>query len=379
MLRPRRRAFKILGEITRPPIELDRRWRTGSLDREHYATSPPTKIGAGTLFYLARQMHQEDPSTADAGATGGAAAELGTRAIAALAVAALCNPAELSPATPTDTLDLQEFDLTEDGAAQAFATKHGHELRYDHAAGCWYRWTGLIWQCEKTKLAFSLARMICRELAREQRATGESKAKLAKASTTAAVERFAQSDRIFAVTSEIWDRDPFLLGTPAGTVDLRTGNLGPAVQSDYITKMTAVAPAGTADCPQWLEFLNAATSHDTGLIRFLHQWSGYSLTGDTREQGLLAIFGPGGNGKSVLLNVLSGIISDYCRTAAMDTLMASHGDLGAMGSWVGPRQTDARCRVKGRLPSPTKQAPDCGQSACLAVHSMPAGDTAAGP
>jgi putative DNA primase/helicase len=301
------------------PIATNERW-------EHYATSPPTKIGAGTLFYLARQMRQEDPSTADAGATGGTAAELGTRAIAAPAFAALCNPAEVSPATLTDTLDLQEFDLTEDGAAQAFATKHGHELRYDHTAGCWYRWTGLIWQCEKTKLAFSWARMICRQLAREQRAKGELKAKLAKAATAAAVERFAQSDRIFAVTSEIWDRDPFLLGTPAGTVDLRTGNLGPAVQSDYITKMTAVAPAETADCPQWLEFLDAATAHNTELIRFLQQWSGYSLTGDTREQELLAIFGPGGTGKSVLLNVLSGIISDYCRTAAMDTLMASQSD-----------------------------------------------------
>ena len=53
-----------------------------------------------------------------------------------------------------------------------------------------------------------------------------------------------------------WDRDPFLLGTPAGTVDLRTGELREPDPRDGITKITAVSPAETADCPRWLQFLD---------------------------------------------------------------------------------------------------------------------------
>ena len=68
------------------------------------------------------------------------------------------------------------------------------------------------------------------------------------------VEKFARSDRQMVATSETWDRDPFLLGTPAGTVDLRTGELREPDPRDGITKITAVAPAETADCPRCFGF-----------------------------------------------------------------------------------------------------------------------------
>jgi len=152
------------------------------------------------------------------------------------------------------------------------------------------------------------------------------KAILGRASTAAAVERFARADRAFAVTAARWDNDPFLLGTPSGTVDLRSGRLRPAAQADFITKSTAVAPAENANCPLWLQFLDDATRDDAKLIRFLRQWCGYCLTGDIREHALLFIFGPGGNGKSVLLNTVSRILGDYAAIAAMDTFAASHND-----------------------------------------------------
>src|SRR4051794_39991580 len=157
-----------------------------------------------------------------------------------------------------DLRDLDGFDMTEDGVALAFAEKFSDQLRYCHHTGAWFEWTGTHWQREETKLAFTWARHTCRELALEHDAGNGVAATLAKAATAAAVERFAQADRAFAVTSAIWDRDPMLLGTPGGTVDLRTGELRPAAQGDFITKLTAVAPAATADCPLWLTFLDDA-------------------------------------------------------------------------------------------------------------------------
>jgi putative DNA primase/helicase len=164
-------------------------------------------------------------------------------------------------------------------------------------------------------------RQVCRQYAVEAKAAGYRKAVAARA-----VEQFAQSDRAFAVTSEVWDRDPFMLGTPGGTVDLRTAEMRPANQTDFITRLTAIAPAETPECPLWLDFLDKAAGGDTGLIRFLRQWCGYSLTGDIREHALLFIHGQGGNGKGVFLGTLNGILGDYCTMAAMDTFTAAAGD-----------------------------------------------------
>jgi putative DNA primase/helicase len=140
------------------------------------------------------------------------------------------------------------------------------------------------------------------------------------------VERFAQADAAFAVTSAAWDRDPWLLGTPGGTVDLRTGALRPAERADHITRRAAVAPAEAADCPAWLAFLDQATGGDQELVGFLRRWFGYCLTGLTREHALLFVYGPGGNGKGVLLNTVSGVMGAYAATAAMDTFTAAQGE-----------------------------------------------------
>jgi putative DNA primase/helicase len=231
-----------------------------------------------------------------------------------------------NPKPSPNPASLDGYDLTEDGIGLAFATAHQDLLRYDHSTGRWFQWTGKAWRQDETRLAFSWSRRTCRQLAKQAGAQDRLLATLAKAATAAAVERFAQSDPALAVTSAIWDRDPFLLGTPGGTLDLRTAELRDPVLEDYITKLTSVTPSVMPDCPLWLAFLDQVTKGDAGLIRFLKQWCGYSLTGDTREHALLFTHGPGGNGKGVFLNVVRSIMGDYAQNAAMDTFTVSQSD-----------------------------------------------------
>jgi putative DNA primase/helicase len=214
--------------------------------------------------------------------------------------------------------------VTEDGTAQKFAEAYRNRLRYCHSTGAWFVWDGVSWTSNKTGAAFQWARELARKLAITQ--PDKVRYVTSKFSFAAGVERFARSDEAFAVTMDAWDSEPFLLGTPVGTVDLRTGRLRPSDPKEGLTKLTAVGPAATADCPRWLAFLEEAANGDQELIRLLQQWCGYSLTGDTREQSLLFVHGPGGNGKSVFLNVLTGILNDYAATAAMETLTASKWD-----------------------------------------------------
>ena len=208
---------------------------------------------------------------------------------------------------------------TEDSAALDFAALYRGKLLYDHDAGAWHEWTGDHWKREGTGLALEWARQLARKLSDGQPA-------VRKTSFACGVERFARVDRAFAVTAEHWDRDPFLAGTPGGTVDLRTGVLRAADPADGISRLTAVAPAETPDCPLWMTFLQEAAGNDHALIRFLQQFFGYSLTGSTREHALLFIHGGGGNGKSVLLNTVSWIMGDYAKTAAMDAFVETRGE-----------------------------------------------------
>jgi phage/plasmid-associated DNA primase len=63
------------------------------------------------------------------------------------------------------------------------------------------------------------------------------------------------------------DGEPWLLSTPDGIVDLRTGNTVPHDPERYLTKITAVAPGG--DCPLWRKFLHEITGGNTELQSFL--------------------------------------------------------------------------------------------------------------
>ncbi|MCW2218314.1 putative DNA primase/helicase [Bradyrhizobium japonicum] len=214
--------------------------------------------------------------------------------------------------------------VTEDAAALAFAERYIDKLRFDHDVGKWFVWSGTHWQQERTGLAFSWARELARDLAKAE----PEKVRLISSKTSFAggVEKFARTDRAFAVTSEIWDCNTYLLGTPEGVVDLRTGEIRPALPEDYITKLTSVAPAAKPDCPRWMQFLREATNDDQPLINFLQAFAGYMLTGDTKEHSLLFIYGGGGNGKSVFQNTCAGIMGDYAKTAAMETFVASSTD-----------------------------------------------------
>ena len=216
---------------------------------------------------------------------------------------------------------------TEDAIALAFADYFYSGLRFNHDSGKWLRWggegnngQGTHWKLDSTRLAFNWCRGMCRDH------NPNGKASLGKASTAAGVEKMAQADPRLATTAKIWDADPLLLGTPGGTVELATGQIREADKDDFITKITATAPADTECCPQWHNFLREATAGDVDVIRFLRQFAGYCLSGLTTEHILLFVYGPGGNGKSVFLNTLTSILGDYSATAAFETFAASKWD-----------------------------------------------------
>lgn len=123
-----------------------------------------------------------------------------------------------------------------------------------------------------------------------------------------------------------FDADDWLLNTPAGIVDLRTGEVRPSDPAALMSKSTRVAPDFEATPTMWLDFLRDTTGGDDELQAYLQKLAGYALTGSTQEQILAFIHGPPLTGKSVFTDTLAGIFGSYHETAAADTFAATKGD-----------------------------------------------------
>nr|WP_279196650.1 phage/plasmid primase, P4 family [Ralstonia mannitolilytica] len=212
---------------------------------------------------------------------------------------------------------------TEDALALAFTRRYHRDWRYVAGWGRWLVWDGHRWRTEDTLAATDLIRSVCRQTA--VRADNPKVAtKLASSGTVSGVERLARADRRHAATTDEWDADPWLLNTPGGVVDLRTGRKRSHERADRMTKITTATPGG--DCPTWWQFIDEVTGGDKELQAYLQRMVGYALTGSTQEHALFFLYGTGANGKSVFVNTLATILGDYATNAPMDTFMETRTD-----------------------------------------------------
>jgi len=213
-------------------------------------------------------------------------------------------------------------EFADDALALRFSYHFATALRYVDAWGRWMAWDGSVWRKDDTLRVYDLVRRICRAASAEAHQPAL-QTKLASGKTVAAVEKLARADRRHAATAQQWDDDGWLLNTPGGIVDLRTGALSAHESAKHMTKLTAVAPEG--DCPTWLEFLVEVTAGNHELIGYLQRVAGYALTGSIREHALFFAYGTGGNGKGTFLNTIQWIMKDYAVVSPSETFMQRQG------------------------------------------------------
>jgi putative DNA primase/helicase len=214
-------------------------------------------------------------------------------------------------------------ELAEEAIALDFAAEHHRSLRYIDAWRQWRIWDGRVWVADDTLDAFNHVRRACRLASHACKKEGQART-IASAKTAAAVERLSKADRRLAATVDQWDRDAWLLNTPGGVVELRTGKLRPHRPDDFMTKITSVAPEG--ECPLWLALVRWISGGDSAYAAYLQRVAGYVLTGSTAEHALFFLHGDGGNGKGTFINTMAGILRDYAKVAPMETFTESQGE-----------------------------------------------------
>lgn len=242
----------------------------------------------------------------------------------------------------------------------------------------WHVWTGTHWQREEAGLyrhACNLSRLVKAEAARVRAraaARGPDPAALKVADAIAvALDKWSTKceakgtieaavgllKKMLTVEPDSLDRNPWLLNCRNGTVDLRTGELREHDPDDRITKLAdvdfvvspgsaggggkSVGAASVADMldREWSRVVLEICGGDVGLAGFLRRWFGYCATGSVREQKFAVLWGGGGNGKSLLVRAIQGVLGiggarGYCATADEGLMTQGSGRGGSGGGGV---------------------------------------------
>src|ERR671910_2168096 len=221
----------------------------------------------------------------------------------------------------------QSYWLTDLGNAERFIDTYRDQVLWCPARKSWLRWDGVRWIWDERggvrKLAHKVARGIYKDAAHEpDDAKQREIAKFARASQNESrIGAMLNEARPYlAVGMDELDADPWLINCQNGTLDLRTCRLKDHDPADRITKIVPVDHDPDAPCPRFKQFLKETLVED-GVISFVKRYSGYTLTGITRERLLAILYGFGKNGKTTLVELLRDVMGGYATNTDTETLL----------------------------------------------------------
>lgn len=246
-------------------------------------------------------------------------------------------PAEIPEAEPAT---VGEPNLTELGNARRLVATYGQRLRYCKPLGVWYEWDGTRWRPDEDGSIWRYAKEVIRELGQQAADTDDDKTrarilrwalKSEERKVLSATIDLAWSEPGMSVAPDQFDRNPWLLNCPNGTIDLKTGALQPHNPSDLISKRCLVPYEPGRPCPRWKNVLDEILGNDAELIGYIQRAFGYSITGIVAEHALFLCHGTGRNGKNTILEAVMEIVNDYGTVTDPRTFLSSgKGDHPAM-------------------------------------------------
>ncbi len=233
------------------------------------------------------------------------------------------------------------YSLDDKGNAQRFADRFGDVYRYDHTAKLWHQWDKIKWREDALNQAQEDAKQIAQDIFAEALAMPhdtEEQTKAQKAvfswAKSSGMEyhitkllKLAQSIPRLAVTSEIWNADPVLLGYPNGYLNLKTGEWrSPPWPEAMITKVTGAPRDMSARSEVWERTLSRFLPSEAQRRDF-QTATGYCINGRGKED-LFVVYGRTKCGKSTLLNAIRAALGDYAGTIGLETFTTDKYESG---------------------------------------------------
>ena len=229
----------------------------------------------------------------------------------------------MSQEDPKSTLHLTEL-----GNAKRLVQEHGKDIRFVAEWKDWVFWDGQRWKRDTNGAVPRKARSTIEKIRQAAACQKDLQAKerlerFADRSETArslsAMVKLAQAEEGVTISAECLDRDSWLFNVENGTVDLRTGSLGPHQREDLISHLAPIRYEATAKSVAFEAFMDQIFGSNPELVDFVQKAIGYSLTGLSTEQCLFLLYGTGANGKSTLMQVFRTLFGSYGKQSDFST------------------------------------------------------------
>jgi putative DNA primase/helicase len=128
-----------------------------------------------------------------------------------------------------------------------------------------------------------------------------------------------------AVGDHLWDANHNVVVCRNGILDVRTGKLRPHAPVNYVTSSVPFDYDPSAAAPTWEYFLNATIPD---CQEFIQEFAGYCLTGDTRHEIALWLWGPRGSGKSTCQEGFLAMLGEKATNLGLANIERSNFALG---------------------------------------------------
>ena len=135
---------------------------------------------------------------------------------------------------------------TELSQAKKFVDLSNDTLRYVDKIDQWFRWNGYYWKVLSKLIVIENIRQMNRQDALGIDEGKGPRKQICSLRFSRNVEGFCRGDPRCLLELEQLDADPWLLGTPGGIIDLRTGRAIAMGLRPYVTLVGAVEPADVA-------------------------------------------------------------------------------------------------------------------------------------
>ncbi|MBA7481045.1 hypothetical protein ES707_16513 [subsurface metagenome] len=222
---------------------------------------------------------------------------------------------------------------TDVGNADRLVRDFGHLFKHNCIHDYFLIWNGKYWEKDDIGKVYSFAEHTGRNIYLEAGLIDDPKDRnnLGKwANTSQNLYRLKAMVELTKYKSNIpvrpkdLDKDKYLFNVNNGTLDLQIGKKRKHNPDDLITRIAPIDYDVSAECPNWLEFLNLTLSGNEDNIKFLQKAVGYSMIGKTSERCFFILFGDGYNGKSTFIRTISTIFGDYAMSTPTSTLMSKY-------------------------------------------------------
>lgn len=197
----------------------------------------------------------------------------------------------------------------------------------------WLQWNATRWETVDTEVIKQIVDSYTRKLLREAAFIEDDQVRAQASKQAYALQRQNNIANCISATRRIdgvgiddrskLNRGPMLLNATNCIVDLRTGETKDQRPEDLMTYQTRADYRPEAKSKLWEDTIDQACGGDKDLMELFQVAMGYAITGETREDAFFYLYGPGGTGKTTIMEAMLRVLGDYGTTADPETFMIS--------------------------------------------------------